>query len=242
MSLRRGFLAVVLGAFVFGLSALSWGASETQSPEAAFKAAFPQVPVESVKPSEIPGVYEVISGMNVLYYYPQKDLMIYGDMFGKGLKNLTAERRESLAAQVAKTLPLEKAVKVGDGKKKVVAFTDPDCPYCRKAAEYFTKRPDTTQYIFFAPLAHPQAIKKIEYILGAANKSEAYDAMMLGQEIPAGAKPPTDAVKALAQEHLALARKVGVSGTPTFFINGQTVVGADVKKIEQLIGPAPAGK
>jgi len=42
-------------------------------------------------------------------------------------------------------------------------------------------------------------------------------------------------VKSLAQEHLALARKVGVQGTPTFFVNGTEVVGADEKRIEALL-------
>ena len=117
----------------------------------------------------------------------------------------------------------------------MIEFTDPDCPYCRKAAEYFTKRTDVTQYIFFAPLAHPAAITNIQYILGAKNKVEAYDAMMLGQEIPASAKPASDAVKELAQEHMALAKKIGIQGTPAFFIKGQQVMGADIQKLEELL-------
>ncbi|GFO56927.1 protein disulfide-isomerase [Geomonas sp. Red276] len=210
--------------------------TDTQKVEASLREAFPQVPtVDAVLPSEIPGVYEIDSGQNVFYYYPEKQLVIIGEMVGKDLKSKTAERRGALSARLVKDLPLDKAVKVGDGKKTVIEFTDPDCPYCRKAYEYFTKRNDVTQYIFFSPLAHPQAITKVEYILGADNKVQAYDSMMLGQEIPAGAKPPTEAVKALAQEHLALARKMGVQGTPTFYINGQQVVGADTKRFDELL-------
>jgi len=231
---RRLFTVFLSGALMLVLAAVACAAPDVKA-EAAFRKAFPQVPFDSMTPSEIPGLYEVVSGQNVFYYHPEKDLIMTGEIVGKDLKSRTAERKGALAAKQVKDLPLDKAVKVGDGKHVVIEFTDPDCPYCRTASEYFTKRSDVTRYVFFAPFAHPAAIKKIEYILSAENKAEAYDAMMLGQEIPASAKPASPAVKALAQEHLALARKMGVQGTPTFFIKGQQVVGADTKKLNDLL-------
>lgn len=235
MSCYARLIAPLFGLVLLLAAAVSHAAPSAARPEAALRAAFPQVPFESISPSQIPGVYEVVSGQNIFYYYPEKDLIIAGEIYGKDMKSRTAERRGELAYKVVKDLPLEKAVKVGDGKHVVIEFTDPDCPYCRKGAEYFTKRTDVTRYIFFAPIAHPQAISKIEYILGAPNKAEAYDAMMLGQEIPATAKPASEATKALAQEHLALAKKVGIQGTPTYFINGQMIVGADTKRFDELL-------
>jgi thiol:disulfide interchange protein DsbC len=236
MSFARNLIAtLVLGIALLCLSGPSFAASDSAKAEGAFRSAFPSVPFDSMSPSEMPGWYEVISGQNVFYYYPDKELIFVGDLVGKDLKSKTAERRGALAAKLAKELPLDKAVKVGDGKISVVEFTDPDCPYCRKAYEYFTKRTDVTHYVFFAPLAHPAAITKVEYILDAENKAQAYDAMMSGQEIPASAKPASEAAKALAQEHLALAKKIGIQGTPTFFIKGQQVVGADLKKFDELL-------
>jgi thiol:disulfide interchange protein DsbC len=236
MSFRRGFVASLLsGAVLLGLAGVSSASSVAVKPEVAFSAAFPQVKFDAMSPSEISGIYEVVSGQNIFYYYPAKDLILTGEIIGKDLKSRTAERRGALASKAVKDLPLDKAVKIGEGKTVVIEFTDPDCSYCRKASEFFTKRTDVTRYVFFAPLAHPEAIAKIEYILGAGNKAEAYDAMMVGQEIPASAKPATGAVKALAQEHLAMAKKVGIQGTPTFFINGEQVVGADTKRLEELL-------
>jgi len=236
---RKFFAALLSGASLFALAAVS---SAAPNPEAAFRSAFPQIPFDSITPTEITGLYEVVSGQNIFYYYPEKDLVITGELVGKDLKSRTAERKQALAStlmanavKAVKELPLDKAVKVGSGKKVVIEFTDPDCPYCRKGSEYFAKRSDVTRYVFFAPLAHPAAIKKIEYILSAENKAEAYDAMMFGQEIPANAKPASDEVKKLAQEHIALARKVGIQGTPTFFIKDQQVVGADVQKLDGLL-------
>ena len=99
-----------------------------------------------------------------------------------------------------------------------------------------------TRYIFFAPLAHPAAITKIQYILNSADKAKAYEEMMDGKtpELPAGGF--SGEIKALSQEHLEWAKKVGVDGTPTFFINGKTVVGADTAKIDDLLKKGPEVK
>jgi thiol:disulfide interchange protein DsbC len=231
-------IVVRISAFLLVLTSTATfaaAASVAVKPETALQKAFPQLKIDSITQSEIKGVYEVVTGQNVIYYYPEKDLVIAGEIYTKEGKNLTAEKKGAIAAQMVKTLPLEKAVKIGNGKNVVIEITDPDCPYCRKASEFFIKRTDVTRYIFFAPLAHPAAITKIHYILSSENKAQAYEEMMLGSEIPANAPPATEAIKELAQEHIALAKKVGVTGTPTFFINGQQVVGADTKKIESLL-------
>lgn len=232
---RSAVGTLLLGVLLLCLAGVAAATPLTVKPDVALREAFPQVRFDKVVPTDIPGLYEVDSGANIFYYYQEKDYILTGDIIGKDLKSRTAARRNAMAAEAAKSLPLDKAVKVGDGKKIVIEFTDPDCPFCRKAFEYFSKRSDVTQYVFFAPLAHPAAITKIEYILGAENKAQAFDAMMLGQEIPAGTKPATPEIKALAQEHLALARKVGIQGTPTFFIKGEQVVGADTNKIDELL-------
>lgn len=222
------------------LVVVSWlssasAASVVVKPEVAFRQAFPQVKVDSMEQTDINGIYEVVSGQNILYYAPEKEYIFLGEIFTRDGKSITAERKGVLAAKLVGSLPLEKAVKVGDGKKVIIEFTDPDCPYCRKASEFLAKKTDVTRYVFFAPLAHPAAISKIEYILSSENKAKAYEEMMLGMEIPKAAPAVSNEVKALAQEHLELAKKMGVQGTPTFFISGQQVVGADTKKIDQLL-------
>jgi thiol:disulfide interchange protein DsbC len=41
--------------------------------------------------------------------------------------------------------------------------------------------------------------------------------------------------KALADEHLKLATEANVNGTPTFFVNGMVVVGADTEGLKRAI-------
>ncbi len=206
-------------------------------PEAALRQAFPQIPVDSVQESEIKGVYEATSGQNIFFfqYFPEKDYLFVGDIYTKDGRSLAKEKKKALSAKFVSTLPLEKAVKIGKGKTTVIEFTDPDCPFCKKASEYFKDKTDVTRYVFFAPLAHPGAITKIYYVLAAADKAKAYAEVMEGKVIPLANATYSDAIKELAQEHLALAKMVGVQGTPTFFINGTEVVGADIPQFERLL-------
>ena len=206
-------------------------------PETALKKAFPDLAVDSIRETDLSGMYEVVSGQNVLYFFPEKEYLLVGEVYTKDRKPLSAETKKLLkenSLKLIKTLPLEKAVKIGSGKNTVIEFTDPDCPYCRKASEFLKKRKDVTRYIFFAPFAHPQAITKIHHILNSKDKAKAYEEMMGGKPAPQG-ETFSEAIKGLAQEHISLAKKVGVQGTPTFFVNGQEVVGADEKKIESLL-------
>ena len=43
----------------------------------------------------------------------------------------------------AAEIDVSKAITIGSGPKTVVEFTDPDCPFCRKASKYFEGRRDS---------------------------------------------------------------------------------------------------
>jgi len=222
----------------FLVSSLAIAATVTAAPlnpETALKNAFPGLKADSIVKTDIPGIYEVISGQNVLYFSPDREYIIAGEIFTKDGRNLTQERKQGMMALKLKELPLDKAVKVGDGKTVIVEFTDPDCPYCRRASKGFKELKGVTRYVFLTPIAHPNALPKVHYILHSDDPAKALEEMMEGKEPPRAASDYPDEVKKRAQEHMAWGRKVGVSGTPTFFINGQVVVGADMERIRELV-------
>jgi len=210
-------------------------------PEAALKKAFPQLKIDSITASDIKGLYEVVAGQDIFYFYPEKDLLLVGEIRTLTGQNLTGDKKRELKAKLQakaleklKDLPLDKAVKVGSGPKKVIEFTDPDCPYCRRASEALKGRTDITRYVFLTPMAHPNAVTKVHYILSSKDQESAYHEMMEGKPVPAGAEYSKE-VKAQAAEAMELARALGIEGTPTFYINGQQVVGADLEKINGLL-------
>jgi len=141
------------------------------------------------------------------------------------------------AGSASADLDFSKAIVIGSGPKKVVEFTDPDCPFCRKAAQYFERRSDVTQYIFLYPLPrHLKAREKSRFILSQENKARAFHEVMSGRLDRQQFFDSTPAGDKLLEEQLDIARKNRVSATPTFMFFGRVIEGFNQKKIEEALG------
>jgi thiol:disulfide interchange protein DsbC len=137
-------------------------------------------------------------------------------------------------------LDFSKAIKVGSGPKTVIEFTDPDCPFCRKASKYFDARSDVTRYVFFNPLArHPRAKEKVRYVLSQSDRARAYREIMSGRMDATASLPSSPEGVRLQEEQFEIAKKSKVDSTPTFLINGRIIEGFDLKKLEEILGPKP---
>jgi thiol:disulfide interchange protein DsbC len=112
-------------------------------------------------------------------------------------------------------IPLADAVVLGLGtaKKKVIVFTDPDCPYCRELhpimKRIVEKHSDVAFYVILNPLPmHKDAYKKAQAIL-CTKSIEMLDDAFSGKTVP---EPtcPADAV----ERTTALAKSLDFNGTP----------------------------
>jgi thiol:disulfide interchange protein DsbC len=203
----------------------------------AFRKAYHGTQVESVGKTEIAGLFEVVTGGNILYFAPAGNFLVFGEIFSPQGKNLTARRRDELMAKRLKGLPLDAAVKIGTGRNMVIEFTDPDCPFCRRAEEFFRGRRDVTRYVFFAPLdqIHPDAERKTAWILTQRDKEKAYREIMAGAHDKDRLPQPDAKAGDLVMRHRHLAARMGVMDTPTFWVNGKMVQGANIPVIEKLL-------
>ncbi len=121
-------------------------------------------------------------------------------------------------------LPLEEAVIVGSkkAKNKIVVFTDPDCPYCRKLHDEMKKvlagRNDVAFYLILFPLEfHKDAYKKVQAILCEKSQKLVDDAM-------AGlALPEPKCSNEQVERNKALAKSLKFTGTPTMVRSDGTV-------------------
>jgi thiol:disulfide interchange protein DsbC len=133
-------------------------------------------------------------------------------------------------------LDLDKAVKVGNGKITVIEFTDPDCPFCRRAEAYFQGKPQVTRYIFFLPLAsHPASKGKVQYILSAKDKARAYRNVLTGVFNDTKLAEITPEGIQLQKEHQEIARENKMTATPSFMIFGRIIKGFDLGALEPLL-------
>lgn len=215
---------------------------------------FPSTKVQEVIESPIKGLCEIRAGVNVFYYQPQKDkgLMIVGQIYTPAGESLTQKVKEDLEQKAITLLPLDKAIKAGNGPVKVVVFTDPDCPYCRDLERAFSNRPEilkkATIYSFLFPLEriHPQSKDKSRWIYCQQDSAGAISRVMLAGELDKVERvtyPDTCKLNKVEDQLFAAkeaAQMMAVTGTPTVYVNGERVSGPD--KIIAAIEAAAQGK
>jgi thiol:disulfide interchange protein DsbC len=193
---------------------------------------FPNLTVGNIEESPIKGLFEITAGDNI-FYWSREGYVIFGEMFSKDGVSITSEKRKKLWSAKISRIPLGKALKIGNGRNVVVEFTDPDCPYCRKVNEFFSKRTDVTRYVFLYPVAklHKEAPNKAAFILSAKDKVRAHDEVYSGKFDNPPIPRQSDASLKLVEDSINIARTVGIPGTPVLWVNGTFVNGADMQRI-----------
>ena len=234
-------------------SALGITLEETSSIRNQIVKSYPKIDVYSIEDSTVPGLFAVSTGENVIYYNPKTGSMVFGEIWNSQGVNETQKVRDRLGAaakqqqqqkqdigQSGKIEILEKnrnqAIKIGNGKNIVYELTDPDCPYCRKMDAYWKGRTDVTRYVFLMPIAqlHPQAPAKVKFVLNSADKVQSVEDVFDGK-YDKGLPAETGSDNGLAAIHASVVEKIGVNGTPAFWVNGTFVHGANVPAIESAL-------
>lgn len=203
---------------------------------------FPNFKPVEINETPIPGIYEMLSeNGDIIYVYTNKDAgyLFFGELWTSHGKSLTQESKERFTSRVIEKIDTKDAVKIGDGKHKVMAFIDPQCVYCKRGIEYFLKRDDTTLYIFFVPLFGEQSKEKSIYVICSKNTVEALQEIIFSDS-PAKNKKIEGECKRDAEERfqriMVNSRPLGIRGVPLFVIDKKIIYGANFEEIEKTIG------
>ncbi|CCD29101.1 thiol:disulfide interchange lipoprotein DsbC [Candidatus Glomeribacter gigasporarum BEG34] len=187
----------------------------------------PEMKIQSVAPTPVPGLYELNLGKAILYSDAQGAYLLIGKMVNaKTMENITDRRLTELNRIDFKSLPFANAIKVvkGNGARQIAVFSDPNCKHCRELEHTLSKADNLTIYTFPFPILKPDSLDKAKAIWCAPNRSAAWHAWMANRQAPGG-KVSCD-TDALAQ-NIAFGRRLNVFSTPTiFFANGYRLAGA----------------
>ncbi len=192
----------------------------------------PQLTIESVEPSPVPGLYRTqIAGGPVLFVSADGNYMLATDMYqivpGNFVNLQEVERKEmrvELAAQLDKDHK-DLIVYSPKGKVKGVVnvFTDVDCGYCQKLHKEI---PELNKMgIELRYLAYPRAgigsasYNKIASAWCAKDQNKAMDKLKSRQNIE------TDVCDGNpVADHFLAGNKIGVNGTPALLLSDGTLL------------------
>jgi thiol:disulfide interchange protein DsbC len=181
--------------------------------------------VDAVTKTPYLGLYEVRMENEIIYTDEKISYIFTGNIIdARNMQNLTEKRLRDLTAIKWESLPLDTAVKTvrGNGKRTLAVFSDPNCPYCKRFEKDLAKINDITIYTFLYPILSQDSRDKSKGVWCSADRSKAWNDLMLEGTAPATARCDTPIEKTLE-----LGRKYRINGTPTLvFANGERVPGA----------------
>jgi thiol:disulfide interchange protein DsbC len=222
------WLLMVLLAVPFG--SIMAEASDTGAPEDQgqtlvnrLKALRPDIPIEGVKASPVPGIYELQLGGGTVFYGTEDGRFLFaGDLYElreDDLVNLAEQRRTESRRKLMASVDLKDMVvfsPAGERKAYINVFTDVDCGYCRKLHQEVPRLNKLGIEVRY--LAYPRAglgSRSYEKIVSAwcsDDPNTAITTLKAGKSIPdATCDNPVAA-------EFELGHKVGVSGTPAIVL------------------------
>ncbi len=218
-SISTLLIAMILPAFVV--------ADDNASIRKAVAQLMPGIEPDSIMKTPVEGLYEVAVGPRVFYISADGRYLVRGHIFDvETRRNLTEEKTTKAKQKAIADLGEQKMVVFSPEKydHTVTVFTDIDCGYCRKLHNEMGGYHDNgirVRYLFF-PRAGvgSDSYQKAVSVWCADDRNEAMTQAKRGMPIP-----PKQCENPVSEE-LLLGRLLGVSGTPSIFLeSGEMIPG-----------------
>jgi thiol:disulfide interchange protein DsbC len=213
----------ILCALVAGMllgSALQAIAEDLDDLAAALQSVFPDIEARDIRPSAIPGLYEVRFGAELVYVSRDGRYVLQGDLLDlHERRNLSEEQREAARAILLGGVPPEEMIEFAPARIQhhVFVFTDTSCGYCRRLHRDI---PELNRMgIAVSYLAFPRAgqgsaaFREMESVWCAANRQLAMTQAKSGK--PVQSAPCANPV----YRQFVLGQELGVRGTPAIFLD-----------------------
>ncbi len=220
------FSAILLLGFFISTSVLSEDSLE-EDLNIAISKFLPDVEIDSIQPTPIAGLYQVLIGSEVIYMSRDGAYVVKGEILDiNERRNLTEDVRASSRVKLLNAIKKDEYIEF-TGKNAhdaIYVFTDIDCGYCRKLHQdvpELNARGISVRYLAYPRAGVDSAAgQEMSHVWCADDRQKALTAAKNRESIEA--KSCDDPVA----EQYALGQKLGVRGTPSIYLqNGRNLPG-----------------
>jgi thiol:disulfide interchange protein DsbC len=210
-------------------------ATPEETVQAAMAKLAPQVKIDVVQESVIPGFYEAIIGSQFIYVSKDGRFVLDGSAIdANNRRDITEAARAKNRMASLKNIGPDKRIIFAppDPKWSVTVFTDIDCPFCRRfheQIEAYNAAGISVEYVFLPLEMHPGADKKAEAVWCAIDRKAAFTAAMKGSDTG------TATCENPVAESVNVARAIGINGTPTMLASDGTKVAPQIALVPEKL-------
>jgi len=189
----------------------------------------PDIPIDHLATTRVPGIYEIISEGQVYYVDSTASFLFDGSLVDlKGRKNLTelsmvAQNLRYIDAIGEENMLIYKSA-ASEPTRSMSVFTDLDCPFCQRLHSELDILLDagvSIRYLLYPREGlNTQAHRNLESVWCASDRHAALTAAKQGELAPdASCDNPIT-------QHVALAQQLGLTATPMIYLDdGQRING-----------------
>ncbi len=213
---RALLLSLLLGVLVSGTAWAGNNNKELEKVRSSLSLLMPELRVDAISPSPVPGLYEVMLGPQVIYVTGDGRYLIQGSIIDLELrKNITEPRLESAKARTIEQIGVDNMVVFGHKHPKhiVTVFTDIDSGYSRKMHSEMAKYSEhgiQVRYLFFPRSGiGSTSYHKAVSVWCADNRKQAMNMAKRGKTLE------QRQCRNPVQKHMMLGKLMGVVTTPS---------------------------
>ena len=185
----------------------------------------PQDKPESIKPTAIPGIYEVTYGSEIFYFSADGRYALQGSLVDLDTNvNLTESARTTIRGRLLNDLDESKMIVFSPDKPRhtLTVFTDIDCGYCRKLhseMDQLNSYGIKVRYLMFPRSGvNTPSYQKAVNVWCSDNQLESMTKAKAGENVPqANCDNPVES-------QMLIGQKMGVNGTPALVLNDGTLI------------------
>jgi thiol:disulfide interchange protein DsbC len=197
------------------------GDADLSATKAKLAQRLPNVSLEGLRSSQsLFGWYELVHGMDILYVSPDARFVFLGDLIDLDTQsNLTDAWRARTAVQQLDAVGEQNMIVMGskNATRTITVFTDVDCPYCarlhQEVPELIASGVKVRYLMFPRAGLESETYRRSVAVWCATNRVRAVGIAKASGQIDMKTCPNPVA------QHYRLGLKLGVSGTPTIFLD-----------------------